>query len=249
MTFHPGHYDDARPQRLPPTASDVTVTTSDGVHLNGWFFTAAAPRNGVTVLFLHGNSGTLNLVTNDATFLQKHGFDVFAIDYRGYGRSEGASTNEATLLRDGQAARRYLTIERGVAPDSIALFGQSLGTVPAADFATSAPCRATVLMAPLGSAKRQTRDVLPWLPDWFDMWMQSPLDTLGKIGHARCPVLVVHGDRDRTIAVAQGIDVYKAAREPKKLIVVPGGGHAPQLYRGDFFVDDVLAFLIGQPSR
>jgi fermentation-respiration switch protein FrsA (DUF1100 family) len=81
----------------------------------------------------------------------------------------------------------------------------------------------------------------------FDAWMQSPLDTLGKIDRARCPVLVVHGDHDRTIAVAQGIDVYKAAREPKKLIVVPGGGHVPPLYGGDFYVEDVLAFL-AQPS-
>ncbi len=248
MTFHPGRYDDARPQRLPPAATDVTVTTDDGVRLNGWFFTGAAPRNGVTVLFLHGNSGTLNQVTNDATFLQVHGFDVFAIDYRGYGKSEGVSTNEAALLRDGQAALRYLTAQRGVAPGSVALFGQSLGTVVATDLAVGGPCRALVLMSPLGSEKRQARDVLPWIPSLFDVWMQSPLDTLGKIERARCPVLVVHGDHDRTINVAQGIDVYKAAREPKKLIVVPGGAHVPPLYRGDFYVEDVLAFL-AQPSR
>lgn len=252
MTFHPGRYTDTNPPRVPATATELTFPTGEGLRLSGWFFAAAAPKTGVTVLFLHGNSGTLEQVAGDATLLQAHGFDVLALDYRGFGRSEGQSTDEAGLLDDGRSALRYLTVDRGVAPNDVALFGQSLGTVVAADLAASGPCRAAVLMAPLASAKRQARDVLPWLPSWFDGWMQSPLDTESKIGRAHCPVLVVHGDADGVIAVAQGIAVYRAAREPRKLIVVPNGGHVPPLTGGGFYVEDVLGFLAhppAQPSR
>ena len=244
-TFHPPVYDAARPWTLPPDTEDVTVVTDDGVHLHGWFAKAApaAPRTGVTVLFFHGNAQMLDTLTGTVALFQRNGFDFFAVDYRGYGKSEGRSRDETTLRLDGAAALRYLTQQRGLAPGSIALLGQSLGTVVAADLAVSIPCRSLVLMAPLASARQQAAAVYPYLPAFLHHFMRSPLDTVGKIASARCPVMVVHGDNDTVIDLAQGRAVYDAARPPKKFILVPNGGHVPSLTRGGAHVADILSFL------
>jgi pimeloyl-ACP methyl ester carboxylesterase len=244
MAFHPGRYDPHRPWTLPGETIDVDFAAADGVRLHGWFLTAPPPRTGVTVLYLHGNAGTLVASIGDAQYLQGRGFDVFLIDYRGYGRSDGTTESERTLALDGAAAMRWLTETRGLSPETIALFGQSLGTTVAVDLAVAGPCRAMALVAPLASARWQARSMalFAWLPDFFFDRLASRFDTVGKIGGARCPVLVVHGDRDRTISEAQGRAVFDAAPAPKKLVILPGRGHILPLGRYGFG-DEVVAFF------
>lgn len=223
LTFFPEKYDANTPWRLPAGAADVYFMTSDGVRLHGWFLTGAAPRTGITILLLHGNTGNLSGLAPDAAFLRERGFDVFLIDYRGYGKSDGETLDEATVKLDGAAALRYLTAERGVDPATIALFGYSLGTTVATDLAVSSPCRALAIVAPLASARWQAHMVLPWLSDLFLDQMRSPFDTVGKIGRVNCPVLVVHGSNDEVISVTQGRAVYEAAPQPKRLARISHG--------------------------
>ncbi len=244
MTFHPGKYDPKAPWQLPAATADVYFQTSDGVRLHGWLLTGASPKTGLTVLLLHGNAGTLQGFSADALVFQKRGFDVFLVDYRGYGRSEGESLDESTLNLDGAAAMRYLTAERGLDPRSIALFGYSLGSTVASDLAVSQPCRAVALVAPLASARRQAESMFPRMPGLFFSTMTNRFDTVGKIGGVRCPVIVVHGDKDELISVEQGRAVYEAAPQPKRLVIVPGGGHWLPGSTGRGYLDDLVSFFI-----
>lgn len=95
--------------QVPAGATEVSFATSDGVRLAGWFFSAVEPKNGITVLFLHGNQGLLPDYVKEAQFLRTRGFDVLMFNYRGFGKSEGMSRDEATLDLDGAAALRYRT--------------------------------------------------------------------------------------------------------------------------------------------
>jgi pimeloyl-ACP methyl ester carboxylesterase len=245
MTFHPRTLDPRAPRQLPPGTLEVTLPAADGVRLHGWFLTATGVRNGTTVLFLHGNGALVLDHAADLVFLQKRGFDILAIDYRGYGLSEGRSLGEATLVLDGAAAWRHLTVERRIDPTDIALLGYSLGTTVAADLAIAAPCRAIAMMAPLDSAERHARRVMGLLPDFYFSRMQNRFDTVGKIGRARCPVLVVHGERDTTISIAQGRAVYEAAKPPKRMIAVPDADHWLPLNERRSYASELAAFLAG----
>ena len=245
MTFVPEKYAPGAPWRLPNGAEDVSFATSDGVRLHGWFLTGAAPRTGITVLLLHGNAGNISHFAPDAAILQTRGFDVFLIDYRGYGKSEGETLGEATLEIDGRAAMRYLTTERGLDPATIALFGYSLGTTVATDLAVSSPCRALALVAPLASARRQAQATMPsWLPDLYFDRMQNRFDTVGKIGRANCPVLVVHGTDDEVISIAQGRAVYDAAPQPKRMVVIQRGRHWLPASSGRDHVEEIASFFV-----
>jgi len=226
FTFHPVRADPARPWTPPAGAQDVFFDSAPGITLHGWYWRADPAKPApITVLYSHGNADNVVPFAPEAARLAAAGFDVLLFDYRGYGRSAGTSDNEATLFSDGRAALDYLVRARGVPPESIAHYGYSLGSTVAAELSVTHPCRAVVLLAPLASTSAHISLTLPWLPRSLHGLARNRFDTVGKIARANCPVMVIHGERDEVIDVAQGHAVWAASREPKRLMIVPGGWH------------------------
>jgi uncharacterized protein len=245
--FSPSRSAYAHQWQLPAGAEEVTFATADGVRLNGWFFDGRAPRSGITVLVLHGNQGVLPDYVPETEYLRARGFNVLLFNYRGFGISGGRSLDEATLDLDGAAALRYLTRERGIEPRSIALLGASLGAAVAANLAVAAPCRAVVLISAFASAREQARRIKPWVPDFILDLLNSPLDTIGKIGRANCPVLVVHGANDHSAPLEQAQSIYDAARSPKQFIVIEGAQHTLSTAEFNSYLGKVASFLKTKP--
>ena len=118
---------------------DVTITASDGVKLNGWF----VPGNGRrAIIWFHGNAGNIgHRVENLVLMNDQLKADVFLFDYRGYGNSEGAPSEEGFYL-DAEAALEYTKTRTGLeAEDGIVYFGRSLGAAVAVELATRYPPR------------------------------------------------------------------------------------------------------------
>jgi alpha-beta hydrolase superfamily lysophospholipase len=232
----------------PSGAEDVFFDSAPGVRLHAWYWRADKTRPApVTVLYAHGNAGHVQRFAPAAAHIASLGFDVLLYDYRGYGRSGGESEDEKTLFADGRAALEYLVQSRGVPADSIAHYGYSLGSAVSAELSVSDPCRAVVLVAPLASISAQVAAMYPWLPKPFHALTRSRFDTVGKINRARCPVMVVHGDRDEIISVEQGRAVHAAAREPKQLMIISGATH--WLGRSDSsHIDAAAQFIQTSPS-
>jgi pimeloyl-ACP methyl ester carboxylesterase len=228
----------------PSGAEDVFFDSAPGVRLHAWYWRADKARPApVTILYAHGNAGNVQRFSPAAAHMAAMGFDVLLYDYRGYGRSEGQSEDEKTLFADGRAAMDYLVRERGVAAESIAHYGYSLGSTVSAELAVSHGCRAVVLVAPMASISAQVASMYPWLPEPFHILARNRFDTVGKINRARCPVMVVHGDRDEIINVEQGLAVYDAAREPKRLMLIPGASHWLGRTDGGRHIDAAAEFI------
>lgn len=225
VTFHPELYDGGATWEPRRGADDVWFKTPSGVRLHGWFVRAGGDAATATVLYFHGNGGNLSRVGWLADELAARGFDVMLFDYKGYGRSEGASGSEQSLFEDADAAYDYLTKERGVAPESLVLYGQSLGTTAATDVAARRPCAALILESGLSSASDMASVVLPGSPRFLHRLGRNRFESARKLARVGCPVLVAHGERDEVIPVAQGRALYAAAHEPKSLIVIPQAGH------------------------
>ena len=232
----------------PAGAEDVFFDSAPGARLHGWYWRADKSKPApVTILYAHGNAGHVQRFAPAASYIASLGFDVLLYDYRGYGRSGGDSEDETTLYADGRAAMAYLVRSRGVPAESIAQYGYSLGSAVSAELAVSDACRAVVLVAPLASISAQVAAMYPWLPEPFHALACSRFDTVGKISRARCPVMVVHGDRDEIIGVEQGRAVYAASREPKRLMIMPGASH--RLGASDTtHLDAAAVFIRSSPS-
>jgi fermentation-respiration switch protein FrsA (DUF1100 family) len=251
VTFHPERAPWGGEWRVPAGGEDVWFETASGVRLHGWFVRASAGRPATaTVIYFHGNGGNLSYTDWIAAELAARGFDVLLFDYRGYGRSEGSVTDERGLYEDADAAYDYVVRARGVPPESVVLYGQSLGTAAAADVAARNTCAALVLESGMSSARDMAATILPWLPSFLHGLGRNRFDTAQKLGRVRRPVFVVHGDRDEIIPVEQGRKLFAAAREPKRLLIVEGAGHNDLSHVGGAkYLDTLADFIRGSVQR
>ncbi|MCC7204569.1 MAG: alpha/beta fold hydrolase, partial [Phycisphaeraceae bacterium] len=125
----------------PPFVYDVDLRAADGVKLHGWYCAPEPWSQGKptedrpVILLLHGNAGNVTHRYEWAEDLVRLPADVFMLDYRGYGKSEG-SPDEAGVYLDSQAAWKFLTEDRKIAPRRIVLLGESLGGGVAVDLAS-----------------------------------------------------------------------------------------------------------------
>ncbi|HET8759511.1 MAG TPA: alpha/beta hydrolase, partial [Nitrospiria bacterium] len=147
------------------------------------------------------------------------GLAVFAIDYRGYGRSQG-KPSEQGLYRDARAAWSDLTGDLAVPPDRIVVAGRSLGSGPAVQLATEVRPAGLVLESPMTNIPDMARVVYPFLP--VSLLVRTRFDNAQKIGRVTCPVLVVHAGQDDIIPPAMGRRIFETARDPKHWALLPG---------------------------
>jgi len=244
LIYHPTREHEVSARALGLPHESVTLTAEDGVRLDALFLPTKGSR--VTVLLANGNAGNLSHRLDRTLFLQSRlGADVLLFDYRGYGKSEGSPDEEGTY-RDARAAYRWLTETRGVSPERLVLFGESLGSAVVLDLALSRPCRALVLEAPFTSVPDMAAVVLPFFPRAF---VRTRYDNLAKIGRLRVPLLVLHGDRDEVVPFAQGRRLFEAAPEPKRFFAIPGASHNDTYFvGGEAYWRTLAGFVDGLPS-
>ena len=224
-----------------PGAQEVAFDTEDGLRLRGWFVPAAGEPSGLTVLVLNGNGGNRAHRAPLAAALSRAGLAVLLFDYRGYGGNPGTPT-ETGLLADARAARAYLASQPDVDPGRLAYLGESLGTGVAVALAAEEPPLALVLRSPFTSLVDMGRLHYPVLPVGLLLWDRYP--SLERIGRVAAPVLVVAGERDSLVPVAQSRRLYEAAAEPKRFVLIAGADHNDYaLLAGERFIGEVVRFL------
>ena len=229
---YPGRLDgDWRPRGL--NVEDVWLTASDGVKLHAWWIPGDKAR--FTFLAFQGNASNIANRAPIYEFLRSTHANVFALEYRGYGHSEG-KPNEAGVYRDAEAAYEYLVNTKGTDPKAIICFGQSFGTAVATHLAAHRQVAGVVLEAPFPSASRVARRVFWFLPG-VSLLVHGQLDTQARLKEIRAPVLIVHCNQDPVVPFQFGQDVYDAALAPKSFLEIKGYCHeeaaliAPTQYR------------------
>jgi uncharacterized protein len=200
----------------------VHFTAKDGVKLHGWYSEHPSPR--AVVLFSHGNAGNIAGRRYLLPYFRDDlGCSVLIYDYRGYGKSEGVSTEDGVLL-DGRAARDWLANHNDIAPEEVTLVGGSLGGSIAVDMAAKEGARGLVLVSTFTSIPDVAQSHLWWAP--IRGLMTVSLHSEAKIADYHGPLLQTHGDADRVVPYALGKRLFAAANEPKQFIATPGGGHS-----------------------
>ena len=199
-------------------AEEIVLDTADGEKVVAWHI---PPQEGKPVIvYFHGNGGALHIRVGRFRALTAGGNGLVALSYRGYGGSTGRPS-EAGLLADGAAAYGFAAAR--YAPAKIVLWGELLGTGVAVALAGQHPVVGLVLEAPFTSAVDIAAAVYPFVPVRFLMWDQFRSDE--RIKAVKAPILIMHGERDRVVPIAYGERLFALAREPKKFVRFPQGGH------------------------
>jgi fermentation-respiration switch protein FrsA (DUF1100 family) len=250
LFFQPHSYLIDTPKRHGIEYQIEDFQAADGTSLNAWFLPARdkdGTMNGnnakATVLFLHGNAENISTHFRNIMWLPAEGFNVLALDYRGYGASEG-TPSIAGMQLDIDAAMRHLLDHKGVDPSRIVILGQSLGGALAIYYAAHSTYRANIRAVVIDSAFFDYRQIakeklassfttwpfqwLPWLTVNDDY---SPADSVAAI--SPLPLLLIQGDQDAVIPLHHTQQLYERAKEPKERWVVPGAGHIQSLENED----------------
>jgi alpha-beta hydrolase superfamily lysophospholipase len=202
---------------LPPGVDAVQVPV-DGAVLTAWHLRQPGAKG--VVFFLHGNGGDLESWFTHPEFWREAGFDVFMIDYRGYGQSTGHIRSEAQLHAD--VRRAWDQVAPAYAGRRKVIYGRSLGTGLAAALASEVQADLLVLVSPYQSLTEVVAEQYPWVPTAL---LRYPMPTDAWLPQVDAPVLIFHGEADRLIPFAQGARLAQVARRAT-LVALPGIGHA-----------------------
>ncbi|WP_421658999.1 alpha/beta hydrolase [Leptothermofonsia sp. ETS-13] len=192
----------------------IKLITANGARISGLYLSNSQAI--YTLLYSHGNGEDLGDVRPILEQIRKIGFAIFAYDYQGYGTSEG-TPSEQNAYRDIDAAYQYLITNLNRSPQQIIVYGRSVGGGPSVDLARREPVAGLILESTFTSAFRVIT-AIPLYP--FDRF-----NNIGKIGAVHCPVLFIHGTRDRIIPFWHSRGLFKRANEPKQFFAVDGADH------------------------
>jgi len=195
------------------------METRDGATLNGVLFKSKEKPRGL-VLYLKGNTKSIKGWGKFAVDFTRHNFNVFMVDYRGFGKSTGRRSQKA-IKRDLQVV--YNRLKELIDEKYIILYGRSLGSGFATKLASMNNPRMLILDAPYYSLTKVTTRYMPFMP--LSVLLKYPLPTYKWLKYVRCPIHIIHGTNDKLIPYKTSIKLSKVNPKLTKLHTVIGGGH------------------------
>jgi hypothetical protein len=179
------------------------------------------PKARGLVFFLHGNGGNLASWFTNTDFYRRAGYDLFMLDYRGYGQSTGRISSEAQLMDDVRTAWRQVAPQYTGRP--IVVYGRSLGTGLAAQLSVEVNPALTVLVSPYRSMVALASEHYPIVPKAL---LRYPLRTEEVLARVQGPVWLAHGEQDTLIPVAHSEALQAVAGAGRAhLLRLPEAGH------------------------
>jgi uncharacterized protein len=182
-------------------------------------FTCDTPAKGV-VLYFHGNRKNIGWYARYAPNFTKNGYEVWMLDYPGYGKSTGKLT-EALLYE--YAHQLYKLARASFGADSIVLYGKSMGTGVVAELASKKNCRRLILETPYYSMQALAANYFPIYP--VKRMIHYQLPTYQYVKTINAPVSILHGTSDWTIPYRNAARLKGVLKPSDEFIIIEGGSH------------------------
>jgi fermentation-respiration switch protein FrsA (DUF1100 family) len=261
LVYQPSPYMYFNPGSGTIAFEQIILPSLDHTELCAWYFPPVLEKGesskGIIIQF-HGNAQNMSSHFAWLTWALKKGYGFLAFDYRGYGRSKGSPSQEG-LNQDAQAVIRYVMADPAKfhGDRKLVLYGQSLGgavLLRALDDLTpeeKSKVSSVVIQSSFYSYRAIAKEFVAqsWLTYLFQplvpLLMSDEMSPMASIPRVwPLPILVIHGDHDPVIPLSFGKEIFELAREPKEMLIIPGGGH---LYnppvQEEKMEKDILAFI------
>ena len=204
----------------PAEIEKVKITTNDKIDLIGWFYNQDLEKF-KTILFFHGNAGSLENRTYKLNHFKNLNVNFLIIAWRGFNGNEG-KPNEMGLYADARSAIKWLSA-KGIKEQNIILYGESLGTGVAVEVAQNKDYAGVILESPFTSMVNMGKKHYPFFP--VSLLLKDKFESYKKIKKVSVPVLVLHGKKDKIVPFAMGKKMYELANEPKFFYFQEYGDH------------------------
>ena len=247
LVFHPSKRIVATPATIGLSYEDVRIRTEDGETIAGWFLPAPPanaargaplPADGRALLFFHGNAGNISHRLDSLDYFHRLGFAILIISYRGYGESTGRPSVKGTSL-DARAAWDWLLTQKGLRPESIVIFGRSLGGAVAAGLAGEVAPGALIMESSFTRLYDVGKSLYPFMP--VSLFLSQDYDSVRSLSGGTFPLLIVHSPDDEIVPYALSETIYNAYGGPKQFLRIRGSHNAG-------FQIDKIRYLAGLES-
>ena len=209
LLYHPNFSNHVTGDGLIHSIEKINIKTEDNIDLKGWFHLKDLKKK--TILFFHGNAGTLDNRIYKLNFLGNLDINFLIIAWRGYSGSSGKPT-ELGLYQDAKSAVNWLNL-KGIAEKNIILYGESLGTSVAIEIGQNKNFAGMILEAPFTSMVDTGKKYYPFFP--VKLLLKDKYESKNKIKNIKFPILVMHGKKDKIIPFYMGEAIYNLANKPK----------------------------------
>jgi len=212
LLYHPttNNYLKDQAAREPAGIEKVKIVTKDEINLIGWFYNQDLEKF-KTILFFHGNAGSLENRTYKLNHFKNLNLNFLIIAWRGFSGNKG-KPNEMGLYEDAKSAIKWLNA-KGIKEKNIILYGESLGTGVAVEVAQNKNYAGVILESPFTSMVNMGKKYYPFFPVSF--LLKDKFESYKKINNIFVPVLIMHGKVDKIVPYDMGKKMYELANEPK----------------------------------
>lgn len=183
------------------------------------FFPSGSVKKGI-VIYFHGNMKNINWYAKYSDNFTKQGYEIWMIDYPGFGKSTGELT-EANLYRYAELV--YRLARSKMSSDSIIIYGKSLGTGIAAELASLRPCKMLILETPYYSIPALFSTYAPIYPNGPMSHFKLP--TAEYLKSVTAPVIIFHGTADDVISYNSAYRLKNFLKPNDKFISIHAGNH------------------------
>ena len=197
---------------------EINISSFDGTALHGVLFKAEKPKG--LIFYLHGNKGTVAYWGNMAPQYTNLGYDIFILDYRGFGKSGGEIETEDQVYKDISAAYKHLLTR--YEESKIIITGYSIGTGLAAYLAATNNPKALILQAPYYNFLEFSSRIVPYVPDFIKKFKFETNVFMIKI---KAPIYIFHGKDDQLIGIENSVRLSKLLKPTDKLFPLDNQEH------------------------
>lgn len=226
QVFEPTSLWQTDPARMGMKYDELKIPVGSGAdrgELDAWWVPSGL-ADAPTVVYFHGNYRNIGNNLDHTERLHRMGYNVLLADYRGYGKSTGGKPSEAKVYEDAEAVWQYLIRQRGANPSRTFIFGHSLGGAIAIDLAVHHPEAAGLITeGTFTSMQAMGEKDFGFLP--IGLLLNQRFESIRKVPALKIPVLFIHGTWDKKVPVGMAKQLYAAAPEPKRLVLIDGGEH------------------------
>lgn len=245
MLFHPHPYsasEYAAGASPDYKCQDLFFRASDGTELHAWYFQQDASKK--TVLLSHGNTGNISGRPALLEAILKSGVNLFAYDYRGFGRSLGEPSVDG-VIDDACSAHDFLVKEMNTQTKDLVLYGESLGVAVSCQLSSRRESAGLILQSGFSSLSKISKHHIPLMHLYPPaLYPQPPLDNVKILSRQHPPLLIVHGHKDSVVPFSHGKLLYESAVGKKRFVDFPEAEHSDiPIVAQERFVSTIRQFL------
>ena len=218
MLFFPQKLDKTYQFEYEGSLEEKTIKMNDGSLLHGLLFKADSSKG--LIFYLHGNGGSTGTWGRVGETYTDLNYDVFILDYRGYGKSEGIIDGQKLFFQDVQTA--YDELKKDYSEESIVVLGYSIGTGVATKIASTNNPKLLIWQAPYYNLYDVVSQFYPIIPSFL---LRYKFETNKYITECKIPVVIFHGNKDEIIYYGSALKLKELFKKEDTLITLDNQQH------------------------